>query len=544
MRTATWVQASLCEDENMQKSLARSGSWARRKPALRLGATLASLAFVSVMLFSSNAAAVRVHSSEDLASHAQAGSAPGAADAGSAIGVSPAAKAVSGKSVGSALRPSDLSCCSTTCGANPAATPSLTGVAGTLNYMLHPTHGLAFAQNACLAPDATLPGVLPAGNHSAGMLSPVKASARPASWTTHYWYAASYTGTNYTQSHTVQILYTSIQVPGSEPAAGDDYNVLLSAFDSLGYYDQVGLTDYTGNPYNTWAVNWNEVSYGGGTCGGGIAGAGYYTGLQLDQLYTFLMYLTGSNLVFKVYLGVGFNTTPVWTYTTPNTASTFETDASYGYCNGDPNRHQGWYSLTNYIEIHSLSSGMSASPWNWWFEYTNAAWWGGSTWTVAGLPDSSYGKTCMGSSCPTEAQTYYMVFYSGGGTNRWMTIADEAYEYWDGVIDFTVAPGGTAHDTGYTSGDGSYCTGTVCPIALTGSGVGPLGKTDCNWPSGWAGSFTFQTGYIVGSSYTADFYAYPPSTASAGLYIVTCEVAVTANSPSQWTSHEFFITVT
>jgi hypothetical protein len=354
-----------------------------------------------------------------------------------------------------------------------------------------------------------------------------------------YWYGGYYSGANYTQSHFVQILYTSILTPASGPRYNDMYFNLLSAFDTNGYYDQLGFSsDYCSgcqnSGSNTWAVayeqGWSDSTH---LCGytGHIDSAAYK--LSTYTWYTFLMYLSFSNLVFKVYLGDGaFNNTPLWTQSFSDSADSFETASTFKGCEGgyDTSSH---YDMTLYQEVHQISStsSMTHPQWDFWFDQTNVAWWSGSTWNVVGVPDSSItANQCWITSgtCPSPAHGYTTYSY-----NRYIVIANNAmWLYWS-TQSYSVSPGSGYSAYGYEYNLGGYCPGLsgYCSVSMS-----------CTVPTGWTGGPSWATPlqYYDYDSY----YANSPSGASPGTYYSGCTFTQTSSSPNEFTTFIFLSTVT
>lgn len=351
----------------------------------------------------------------------------------------------------------------------------------------------------------------------------------------HYYYAGIYNSnaTNYTSSNAVQIAYTSIFLPSAPSAYGDNYVELLSVFDKLGYYDQLGLTPVYGGGWEiSYEQGWYGTNNGVTSCGQvGHYGIVAFHPLQTWVWYTFFLYLSGSHIEFRVYNGSGqMNGTPYWANNTnyPDVASTFEITQTYTCLDSGP----GWFSFTDYQEAYDVWYGQDVPRWNFFFGYTTVAWYAGSGWTYAGILNQAYSQSCLGTSCPTPPQGYYLV-YNGGPTSRILTIANLALRMYFGLGGSgTINPGQTFYDNGTTADQGPYCSGTRCY------------ETDgCDWLSGWSGSIGGGGNYMP-TTVPISFQTTPPIGTSAGLYLVNCTETITTFSPFQFSSFYFYITVT
>lgn len=362
-----------------------------------------------------------------------------------------------------------------------------------------------------------------------------------------YWYGAAYTGTNYTTSENVQIMYTSILVPPSGPRWNDNYFELLSAFDTQGYYDQIGIaSNYCSGCQNSgndaftadYEQGWSTATQ---TCAtaGNIENAAYT--LSSGEWYTFLAYLTGSDVVFKVFSGDGnFNGTALWTSPTTFTDSSysFELASSFTGCAGGYD-HSTSLGFTDYQEVHAIASTSSmANPqWNVWFDQTDIAWWSGSAWLVTGIPDSSFtGNQCwhQGATCqyPAHGSPNGYTTYD---YNRFIAITNVAMRlYWTQAQEYpsiASAPGSVT-ENGYEYSTGAYCPGVTgyCSVGWS-----------CWFPSGWGGTDSGTSPLDV--SQTDSYAPSAPSGTSPGTYYGGCTLTQTSSTPNEFTTFIFYITV-
>jgi hypothetical protein len=381
-----------------------------------------------------------------------------------------------------------------------------------------------------------------------------RAEARPAD-TVHgaAWSGATYWWDNEYQggSNTGSLAFTSMKVPSSAPVSGDQYVALLSEVDSNGYYDEIGLaSDYgcsaCGNPYDTWSVA-AEEGYGSSSAACGaltnyVTHDGYdSSGLNPGGWYTFGLYLTGSNLVFKVWSGEGsMNGTPVWSLSVSNSASAFEI-ATTASCKGTTTAA---LSNTLYLGVMSVVNAMDVPQWSWAFVDTDWATYSGG-WTFNGVPDSDYeffDQATSGYTPPVPAQGYYMEYSEHADQ---VTVADEATWMEYGTNTLTVSPGGSGYTTGQAVSIGlgdsfdtfdlamrqwhDYCLNTTCDA-----------KISCTVPTGFGGSYN-----SISSVPTTNLYyqVNVPSGQSSGWYYGGCTLTIT--SPiSEFTTFEFYIDVT
>lgn len=320
----------------------------------------------------------------------------------------------------------------------------------------------------------------------------------PASWSTFYQEGGYYQGPNLTGGQT--IVYTSIFVPSSGTVDGDQYAAVLSVFDNRGYYDQIGLaSDYgcpsgCNNPYNTWTIAYEQGTWGTGGCGWGGQHSRDgvptgYQGLPVGAWYTFLMYLTGSHLVFKVFSGVGnMNSSLVWyNNTDTDTATTFGITSAWGDCAGH-GYDGGIASATLYQEVFYTASSSGIPNWDFPFWATTYASWCGSScgWGYGGIPDSYYSQFNAGAP-PSPPHGYWVDFSEA---NNMIVIANQAFRLTFDYGFYNLTAGGGFYDAGYDQAIGvagshgvpqkwrDYCLNNTCAAAPGAS---------CSIPLGWVG---------------------------------------------------------
>lgn len=447
-----------------------------------------------------------------------------------------------------------LSCvgnCSSTTGAGSAAsiaTNNTSNEAGPPASIVGPTSGpnaTAPLPSSPCSSNCTWSGVPSpsSGNQTSGPIrgdsakSTASSGPRPSTWSSNlYWFTTKYGGTNYTQSHNVQVEYTSVFLPSSGPHYGDAYFLLLSDFDSLGYYDQLGVASCYGSACggsgDYWTINYSQ---GWSTSTAACAYAGNLNNLayNLGQFgwYTFVMYLSGTNLVFKAYSGDGvMNGSTIWSQSFGDSASSFEVGGTFTGCHGGYDHSTG-YSFTVYQEVHNIGTGntMSVPQWDFWFDQTNVAWWGSGSWNIVGISDSTWTNWCVhtpAGTCPTPPHGYVIADY-----NRYVAIANEALWLDWSANAYSFAPGGGFSQVGTEQALGSYCPNNSCTVSMT-----------CGVPSGWSGGGSYSTPL---SNWLYDGYsAYSPTTASAGNYYPGCDITLSSSSPNEYTTFVWYITVT
>jgi hypothetical protein len=196
-------------------------------------------------------------------------------------------------------------------------------------------------------------------------------------------------------------IYTSVVLPNIGPRAGDYYVLALSAYESNLRYDQIGImSDYKAcaagtvcNSQNTWPNthypntnddDWYVFWVNAPGCGeparypvGNPTGLGDFiinqtwqpNAFELTQGETFTldMKLTGSDIVYSVYKGLGTSggfgnpDNPIWSYSHWDYSSGFDLTPTTN-CNGTA------LGYTLYEEVHNTSSQQFP---NWPFNFTN-----------------------------------------------------------------------------------------------------------------------------------------------------------------------------
>jgi hypothetical protein len=361
------------------------------------------------------------------------------------------------------------------------------------------------------------------------------AEPRPAAvYNGHYWYSGDYVGTNYTATHVVKMMYTSIFVPSAPTLGNEYYFELLSAFDNLGYYDQVGLM--ANKASDSWNIVWANLYYAssGGHSGCGYGGNWSYTSsLSLYSWYTFFMYLNGTGIVFRVYGGAeNVNGTSYWNWSRPDPASTFEL-GSYvcRYEGGSPG-----LSFTNFQEVYNLTNGQYTPLWEFYFGYTTIAWWGGNpTWAYTGIQNSAFSASCNaapGYSCPTP-NSYYILVYYDGTSGRILTIANQVFREYFTYDTVYITPGNSNHQLGADTAQGPYCPSFSCSMTAS-----------CTFPFSWTGTIQFSNSYISSTNAPLYWNISVPSGASAGNFQSVCTSTASISPQSnEWTTFYWYVTV-
>jgi hypothetical protein len=417
------------------------------------------------------------------------------------------------------------------------------------------------------ADNCSSPSGAPPQHNALGAARPGLARPATGGWsggpTSTYWLESTYTGTNQTGGATpIQIVYTSLQVPSSAPASGDQYVLALSVFDSNSYFDQIGLaSDYgctgCGNSQNSWTIFWEQGDYGTSQNVTGCGWGGSHSrdaapfgqiGLSVFGSYTFFMYLSDTNLEFRVYNGTGvMNGTPYWSHSITDSATTFEWTNLYHTCSGGT-YGSGTYSASLFEEVDYVhagpggSAGQDVPQWNFNFSMSSWASWGSSSWVIRGVPDSQYeGPTELYLSiAPTIPHSYYI---DQSHSARSQMIANEAMGIVYTFDTFTLAVGANYNATGKLPSDGwgnsygyqpwsDYCLNNTCDLSFT-----------CTAPSGLSILTAGATSPTV-SAYVWDDVKATSSAVVGNLYFQGCTATIT-NSPSydEYTTFIFYITI-
>jgi hypothetical protein len=323
-------------------------------------------------------------------------------------------------------------------------------------------------------------------------------------------------------------LWATVTLPSSGPRWNDRYSVILSTYDDLGYYDQLGFascySSATGcqSSQDQWTVDWEVGSPS--SCGG--------TALALDWVAQYLV--TGATYTFEI----GFTSSVVYFFVFNGSVPIGSTDwsASYsdsagGFTLGGANPDGGefyvcggtyYQDFTAWEEVYSITSSMSYPQWN--FNFTNLS---------VEISGSARGTSMPlayndGPSATPFPFTYHY--------NSVVEVANEVQSILFPSGDtYTINPGsgftayGHLADPVYT-----YCSSNSCPV----------GGTVCFWPSGWStGNSCTSPTYAPGSlSYTAT----APTGASSGWYYIGWSISFsgTGFSPTQFTTFLFYVYVT
>lgn len=339
------------------------------------------------------------------------------------------------------------------------------------------------------------------------------AHIRPSTFKGHYWLGAAfaYWTCDGGIPCTTQTVWTSIGTPSSDPKAGDFYYELLSVYDSNGNYDQIGI-DSNASAHSSWGVTIANCNC---DCSHGF----YKTdvvALNPYSTYSFKMLLTGTNIQFELYDGVGVSGSPIWTYQRSDSAGWFDIE-QINTCDGT-----NYNDFTVYEEVYYISTTQNFPQWD--FEFADTSW-GSNTVTTGDW--GTFTQAASGTSVPTSPHGYYVDLSQGGGAVR---VANEAI--WSALFNFyIIAPGQGFTDNGNEVQIGAYCSGgSNCPTSIS-----------CSVPSGWTGG-----GYLGGSTSptTLTYSTTSPAGAISQPYYSGCLSTITSTSPQEWTTFIFYIYVT
>lgn len=354
----------------------------------------------------------------------------------------------------------------------------------------------------------------------------VDSSARPSTFGGHYWVGADYTGTASTSTY----VYTTIGTPSSGPRDGDLYYELLSAFDSNGNYDQIGLasaycssdacawcpTYCTTNDYFTVIVSEGTPS-GQSGCHLAYNFNNVIHALGIYEDFTFEMKLSGTFLQFLVYSGTGVAGTLQWSDTTgfSDSAAHFVISQQTTVCQGTNEEN-----FQPYEEVYNVTNSMSFPQWN-----------SGMAFTYYGTTEATTWATWSANSPPTSPHGYYSDITDSG---QFVRIDNEAMWVSFPTDLASIAPGGSYTWTGTLNADGGYCS--------------PCTSTQWTWSVSWPtsqgnGGGSIASPYdIPNSAITYDFN--PFSTATPGLYYGQWTATLTSTTPHEYTTFIFYITIT
>jgi hypothetical protein len=343
-----------------------------------------------------------------------------------------------------------------------------------------------------------------------------------------YWMGTEYAGTSFT----APLVWATITTPSSGPRVGDEYFLLVSVFDSKGYYDQFGLASVASSGSNSWQATWSVA----GSCGTSLSNyAGGYVPVSTYPItpgteYTYEMYLTGSQLEFIVNQGQGINSGGNLVATFPDTSSVFQIAQSFP-CGG-----QTYGDFTDYEEVHKLVQGLAGQFPQWVFQFYPT--YGGQTaltsWQsfaqAGGASTASLGFPCP---CvlPVPAHGYYTSISPSG--NGAVQIANQAYAAsfpWSAT---SVARGHLVSASGHAYSVGSYCN--VYGYQLCGLYL------NCAPLTGMTVNYGAQVPASVSWSWNV------PGSQSLGLYYEVCGEGISASGFSgiyEYTTWIFYIFVT
>ena len=344
-------------------------------------------------------------------------------------------------------------------------------------------------------------------------------------------------------------VWTSLSVPSSGVVNGDQYSLLLSVYDSDGYYDQLGLaSDYgcpsgCGNPTNTWTIAY-EQGWWGSSDGlpAGCGNTGHFDrdvdegDVSVNSWYTFEMRLTGTELIFNVYPGQDSLSDALWDYALTDSAAFFQVQPYVGSCYEEPSGQTGTFpSFTLYEEVDWIANGIQPFP-QWDFSFDDTTISAPSMGTIE-MGDSLFVNFVAGLDTPPSPHNYY-VDRTEGTYEQTMANEADAFAFSDDSL--SVAPGGVVTDTGYLypvggSSPTDHCVSHTCDITET-----------CTGPSGWTLAcellLSVPKGYDLGSAYIS---VNPPSSTPPGEYYVGYTSTITNTSPTEeYTNFIFYVFVT
>ena len=281
----------------------------------------------------------------------------------------------------------------------------------------------------------------------------------------HWWSGMLYGGYSPSQT-TVQVTMT---IPNDLPPGGDCvYQGVLSAYDSVVRYDQIGFDDFyngcgSGGPAGTdnWGITWAALP----NCG---SGAGAAKGVNYDydvaalypgNQYTFRMDISLGTVTYSVYQIIGSVSFLYWS-STYFTGGTYFSIAPSVYCNG-----QYWAGFTDYEE--SYYTVQQTAP-NWDIFYSDT--------TAGGTGTAAWVKFINGPVPPGVDGNLYGTGPSLTNINEDFTLNLSSY-YW------TTTPGGTIITNAVVTNQQT----TLCAIGGTNCAI--TAYTSPIHPTGWGISF-------------------------------------------------------
>lgn len=329
--------------------------------------------------------------------------------------------------------------------------------------------------------------------------------------------------------YTATAIWTSILVPASGTNHGDQFALMLSAFDGQYYYDQIGLSsDYgcpsgCGNPDNTWTVAYEQGSYG--TDSAGVTCCGCVGTFNRDQAngqlypnswYTFEMVLSDGKLNFYVWEGKDSFNVEVWGLSLPDIATSFYLEPYSPYCNGGPTGY--YYDFTLYNEVEYVHGNLSFPQWN--FRFFNTTIYTYVTDQTIMVPNSWWMGNWTAGFLPPYGQPYFTSFDQG---LYQVEIIDEVYRISFASVTCSVMPGGNCDEAGYLEPAGEFAPTDYCVVHSCW-----LTSTTCGAPSGWSSYCTFTDPVPTSIVYDSIYWSVVvPSGIAPGIYYGGVDVAVT-----------------
>jgi len=267
------------------------------------------------------------------------------------------------------------------------------------------------ALNGLRLPPASPPEFRPRGEGLRQYRNPPPGAIDCTSTPHACWWAGEVWSGSATTSSQIE---TTIRVPYDAHPAADIVYVLLSAWDNLGSYDQVGIAMYGGT---TWTVSTGWSDY----CFANPQDDPVASTLAEGQAYVFRMTLGGGFLTFTVLTDYG---AMVYTRSHATTATSFFITAIYA-CGG-----QIYNSFTNYEEVWKLSSDQPVPSWSFFFYQTK----------VSGVPSTSWSELKVGN-VPSQVVPYRNGADLTIDNHYFMIITDTQQQWFSGSASHLVSAG-------------------------------------------------------------------------------------------------------
>jgi hypothetical protein len=322
------------------------------------------------------------------------------------------------------------------------------------------------------------PYLIPVGVNSSSYIANLSRMApqAPGSYGGHFWSGFQYTG-SWGQAYA---LTTEIQVPDDPPEAGSFvYFGLLSAYDSSGNYDQIGIMEnwlppshYASSPSDAWYIAWASAGQCGGPAGFNSTNWGIdsYPLIQ-GQVYNLTMEVYGAQgggtgITFQVNQ-VGWHTGPplgaIWTHYYNYQNPFWLGESNWGNGNGQCSNDDGYTDYEEeYVTSQQLLPNWNSYFWQNW-GYTYAGYFPVTSW-------HSFYNAASGYRVPSP-----MHYYQNGAD---LQVDNEYF-----TLNFTVpgasfAKGGAVVMSGHSDNDNaSLCTGAACAVSsLTVLSISPAGQ--------------------------------------------------------------------